>query len=69
MLRERYAGVIVAYVGVFQSLQKALAIYAAKGHGGESTIKDRQALADALEVALKAAREFYSGVGVNVDAI
>ncbi|MEZ0083784.1 type I restriction enzyme R subunit [Bradyrhizobium japonicum] len=57
------AGVIVDYVGVFQSLQKALAIYAAKGNGGDPPIKDKQALVDALEVALKAAREFCSGAG------
>lgn len=63
------AGVIVDYVGVFQSLQKALAIYAAKGNGGDPPIKDKQALVDALEVALKAAREFCSGAGVDVDAI
>jgi len=63
------AGVIVDYVGVFQSLQKALAIYAATGSGGDSPIKDKQALVDALEVALKSAREFSSAVGVDVDAI
>lgn len=63
------AGVIVDYVGVFQSLQKALAIYAAKGNGGDSPIKDKQALVDALEAALKAAREFCGGAGVDVDAI
>jgi type I restriction enzyme R subunit len=63
------AGVIVDYVGVFQSLQKALAIYATKGSGGDSPIRDKQALVDALEVALKTAREFCSGVGVHVDAI
>jgi type I restriction enzyme R subunit len=63
------AGVIVDYVGVFQSLQRALAIYAAKGSGRDSPIKDKQALVDALEVALKAAREFCSAVGVDVDAV
>lgn len=62
------AGVIVDYVGVFQNLQKALAIYAAKGAGG-SPIKDKQALVEALETALKEARDFGSGVGVDVDAI
>ncbi|MGQ4274699.1 type I restriction endonuclease subunit R [Terrihabitans sp. B22-R8] len=62
------AGVIVDYVGVFQNLQKALAIYAAKG-SGTSPIKDKQALVDALEVALKEARSFCSGNGVDMDAI
>nr|WP_253075565.1 MULTISPECIES: type I restriction endonuclease subunit R [unclassified Bradyrhizobium] len=63
------AGVIVDYVGVFQSLQKALAIYAAKGSGEDSPIKDKQALVDALEIGLKTARAFCSGLGVDVDSI
>lgn len=62
------AGVIVDYVGVFQNLQKALAIYAAKGNGS-SPIKDKQALVDALEAALKEARDFCTAAGVDVDAI
>jgi type I restriction enzyme R subunit len=62
------AGVIVDYVGVFQNLQKALAIYAAKGNGS-SPIKDKQTLVDALEAALKEARTFCTTAGVDVDAI
>ena len=62
------AGVIVDYVGVFQNLQKALAIYAAKGNGS-SPIKDKQALVDALETVLKEARAFCAAAGVDVDAI
>jgi len=62
------SGVIVDYVGVFQNLQKALAIYA--GGGGEETpIKDKEALVAALEEALTAARDFVEPFGVNPDAI
>ena len=62
------AGVIVDYVGVFQNLQKALAIYAARGNGS-SPIKDKQALVEALEASLAEARTFCAAAGVDVDAI
>ncbi|WP_042776337.1 type I restriction endonuclease subunit R [Sinorhizobium fredii] len=62
------SGVIVDYVGVFQNLQKALAIYA--GGGGEETpIKDKEALVAALEDALTLARAFVQPLGVEADAI
>lgn len=62
------AGVIVDYVGVFQNLQKALAVYAAKGND-DKPIKDKDELVKALEKTLAEARTFCSGVGVDVDAI
>lgn len=62
------SGVIVDYVGVFQNLQKALAIYA--GGGGEETpIKDKEALVAALEEALGSARAFVQPLGVEPDTI
>lgn len=62
------SGVIVDYVGVFQNLQKALAIYA--GGGGEETpIKDKEALVATLEDALTSARAFVQPLGVDPDAI
>ncbi|MFZ4748594.1 MAG: type I restriction enzyme endonuclease domain-containing protein, partial [Sphingomonas sp.] len=65
------AGVIVDYVGVFQNLQKALAIYAGgAGAGGEGgPIKDKSALVAALERELAAARVFADAAGVDVNAI
>src|SRR6185503_5301941 len=45
------AGVIVDYVGVFQSLQKALAIYAAKGSDA-SPIRNKDELVTELEQVL-----------------
>jgi type I restriction enzyme, R subunit len=62
------SGVIVDYVGVFQNLQKALAIYAAKGTQG-APIKDKDGLVTELEKALAEARAFSAAVGVNLDAI
>jgi type I restriction enzyme, R subunit len=70
------SGVIVDYVGVFQNLQKALAIYAgagsaggATGGGGASPIEDKQALVDALAVALGNAEAFVEPLGVSTSAI
>lgn len=62
------SGVIVDYVGVFQNLQKALAIYAGSG-GGESPIKDKAALVAALEAALGEARSFVEPLGVDLEAV
>ncbi len=62
------AGVIVDYVGVFQNLQKALAIYAA-GRSGDGPIQDKGGLVEELEEALAAARAFCKEAGVDVEAI
>jgi type I restriction enzyme R subunit len=62
------AGVIVDYVGVFQNLQKALAIYAAKG-SDSTPIRDKDELVAELEKVLGEARAFCSAVGVDIDAI
>ena len=64
------SGVIVDYVGVFNNLQKALAIYA----GGPGTtenppIKDKKALVTALEAALKTAKDFVRPLGVDTEAV
>lgn len=70
------SGVIVDYVGVFNNLQKALAIYAAGGNrtgadGGDGSkpIEDKAALVTVLEVALKAARDFAFANKVDTEAM
>lgn len=64
------AGLIVDYVGIFRSLQKALAIYARQGSGGgELPIKNKQALLDGLREALIEARAFCRTHGIDLDAI
>jgi type I restriction enzyme R subunit len=62
------SGVIVDYVGVFQNLQKALAIYATQRTTG-SPIKDKDELVAQLEKALAEARAYCKELGVDVDAI
>ena len=62
------AGVIVDYVGVFQNLQKALAIYAAHA-GGDTPIRDKEGLVEELEEALAAARTLLHRRRRDVDAI
>ena len=69
------SGVIVDYVGVFQNLQKALAIYAGAGAGGAGPgkgakpIEDKQALVEALEAELAKADAFNAPLGVSSQAI
>ena len=63
------AGVVVDYVGVFQNLQKALAIYAATGQCGDKPIQSKDGLVQELNEALADVRAFCAGVGVGVDAI
>ena len=64
------SGVIVDYVGVFNNLQKALAVYAGGGgESGEKPIEDKQALVTALENSLSAARAFVQPHGVDVDGV
>ena len=55
------AGVIVDYVGVFQNLQKALAIYAGAVPGEAGPIKDKVALVVALELEIKDADWTFLG--------
>jgi type I restriction enzyme R subunit len=62
------AGVIVDYVGVFQNLQKALAIYAGAA-GDDTPIKDKEALVAVLEEALVAAAALAKPLDIDVDAI
>lgn len=66
------SGVIVDYVGVFNNLQKALAIYAGSAGGGEqdeTPIKDKAALVKALEDTLDQAAAFVQPLGVDVSTI
>lgn len=66
------SGVIVDYVGVFQNLQKALAIYAGgggEGDEGESPIQSKDELVTTLEQVLEKVRTFVQPLGVEADAI
>jgi type I restriction enzyme R subunit len=63
------SGVIVDYVGVFNNLQKALAIYAGRGGGEETPIQDKDTLVRTLAQTLETARAYGQPLGVDVDAI
>jgi type I restriction enzyme R subunit len=62
------AGLIVDYIGVFQNLQKALAIYGSRG-GGEMPARDKSALVEKLNDVLGEAVAFCEQVGVDPFAI
>lgn len=59
---QKLNGLIVDYVGVFRDLQKALAIYGTSSDGGitggETPIKDKEALIEELRQAIKETEEF-----------
>jgi len=64
------SGLIVDYVGIFRALQKALAIYAkpTTGQGGEPIVS-KEALVDALRVALLEAHAFCEAQGIELGEI
>ncbi len=65
----KVAGLIVDYVGVFRSLQKALAVYAApvlEGAGGDTPIKDKSALVEHLKHILAEAEAYCESRKVHL---
>lgn len=62
------AGLIVDYVGVFENLQRALAIYGSRG-GGEMPIRDKDALVEKLDTALEEGVAFCAQASVEPFAI
>ena len=64
------AGLIIDYVGVFKSLQKALAIYAPRpGEDGDEPIKDKTELVEALGQAIEQLVGWCEERGVDPNAI
>jgi type I restriction enzyme R subunit len=66
---EKNSGLIVAYVDVFRSLQKALAIYATGGKAGELPIEEKDALVEALRSAIDDLRAFCASREVDLDQL
>lgn len=62
-------GLIVAYVDVFNNLQKALAIYAVGGKAGEVPVEEKGALVEALRGSADDLRAFAAERDVDVDAL
>ncbi|HET7322226.1 MAG TPA: type I restriction endonuclease subunit R [Longimicrobiaceae bacterium] len=71
--REKNNGLIVAYLDIFKELEKALAIYGTASGGGvkpgDTPVEEKQALVEALETALQAARAFCARTGVDLPGI
>jgi type I restriction enzyme R subunit len=61
----KHSGVIVDYANVFQSLEKALAIYGTAGTT-QTPVRDKDALVDELRITLVALDEFCTAVGVRL---
>lgn len=68
---EKNNGLIVDYVGVFRSLQKALAIYGvvSTDGGGELPVKDKQALVAMLVESINETKAYCAERRVSIDAI
>lgn len=64
----KHSGLIVDYANVFESLEKALAIYA-KGKDGERPIRDKQKLVESLLQAICDATAFCQAHGVSLEEI
>jgi type I restriction enzyme R subunit len=65
----KQAGLIVDYIGVFRSLQKALSIYGKPTGGGESPIQDKSALIEHLRILIAEARAYCETHDADLDAI
>lgn len=64
----KHSGLIVDYANVFESLEKALAIYA-KGKGGERPIRDKQKLVESLRQAITETTAFCQTHSVSLEEI
>ncbi len=66
---DKNNGLIVSYVDVFHNLQKALAIYAVGGKGGEVPVEEKGALVEALREAVEDLKAFCAMREVDLDAL
>ena len=65
---EKPSGIIVDYIGIFKSLQKALAIYGNPSNGGEgehSPVEDKEALVTMLSQSSKKMDEYLSKQSIS----
>ena len=70
VFKDKTNGLIVDYVGIFRSLEKALSIWAAPGGGKtDMPIKDKAELKDLLIEAINETKEFLKKLRVNLDRI
>ncbi len=64
----KHSGVIVDYANVFESLERALALYGTAG-SARTPVHDKDTLVDELRGALAELSTFCGAAGVNLDAI
>lgn len=73
VFKNKNNGLIVDYVGVFRSLQKALSIYASDGTGEltdeNSPIHSKEELVEQLEEALEEAKKFCDEISISIKSI
>jgi type I restriction enzyme R subunit len=68
--RDKVSGLIVDYVGVFRSLERALAIYGAGEPGdGEQPVQDKAALVAALKQAIAETKELCKEHGIDFQTV
>lgn len=69
VFRDKQNGLIVDYVGVFRDLEKALAIYGSgtggQPEGGETPVKDKEKLVEALREAVEGLTGFLIERGIE----
>lgn len=69
VFKDKVNGLIVDYVGVFRSLQQALAIYAGGGGAADYPVQDKAALLAELDLAVSEASSFCAAQGVDLAPI
>lgn len=71
--KDKTSGLIVDYVGMFRSLQKALAIYGSAAGGdteeGDYPVLDKQQLVELLTEKIDETVTFCEGLGIDIDKI
>jgi type I restriction enzyme R subunit len=65
---DKNNGLIVDYIGVFRSLEAALAIYAAPRAGGQTPVGPKTELVEALRATIDNAVSFCASQGIDVDS-
>lgn len=65
----KHSGIIVDYANVFASLEKALAIYGARGADAKRPVEDKAELAAQLRLAMEDAEAFCADCGAPLEAI
>jgi len=69
VFKDKTNGLIVDYVGVFRSLEKALAIYGEPGDPGDLPIKDKEELLEEIKKAVEDVKGFLKSLEIDLEVI